>query len=94
MSASFPKRSKISRAYTERAWGIDQAGQYTEAINSAFAQLSEDPLICRERTEFEPAVRIFPQGSHLIVYLVDDHSVVVVRVLHKSMDIMNQLIDV
>jgi plasmid stabilization system protein ParE len=36
-------------------------------------------------------VRIAPHASHLIVYLVDDQGIIVVRVLHESMDVDAQM---
>ena len=77
--------------HTVEKWGVQQAITYTEAINTAFEQLSETPFIYRERPEFSPPVRIAPHASHLIVYLVDNDGTIVVRVLHQNMDVDSRL---
>ena len=56
--------------------------------------LGETPLICRERLEFSPPVRIHPHGRHLIVYVIDTDQILIVRVLHHSMDVPQHLSDV
>ena len=45
----------------------------------------------RERHEFNPVVRIHHHASHLIVYVVNQHSIEIIRVLHETMDIDVQL---
>ena len=79
--------------YTVDRWGAEQAITYTAEIDQACQRLAGTPLIAPERAEFSPPVRIFPQGSHLIVYLIDDQGIVVVRILHKSMDVDQRLSD-
>ena len=75
--------------YTEDTWGTEQAQHYTTSIHEAFQRLAETPLICAERTEFSPPVRMLHHESHLIVYLQADE--VVVRILHERMDIASHL---
>jgi len=77
--------------YTVRMWGQGQAVSYLDGIEHAFKFLADTPLVCRERFELTPPVRIFHHEKHLIVYLVRDGEVQVVRVLHESMDIGEQL---
>lgn len=77
--------------YTVRMWDMDQAVSYLDGIEHAFQFLANTPLVCRERFEITPPVRIFHHEKHLIVYLVRDGEVQVVRVLHESMDVGEQL---
>ena len=77
--------------YTAERWGIDQAVTCLDAIDQACDRLAASPQIASLRPEFSPPVRLFPQGSHLIVYLTDDKGIVVVRILHKSMHFETQL---
>lgn len=79
--------------YTFGQWGETQADTYLDDLETALHLLSEQPLICRERTEFTPPVRIHHHAHHLIVYLVEDDGINIVRVLHESMDIDAQLSD-
>ena len=68
-----------------------QADVYLDDLSEAMELLAGQPLICRERLEFTPPVRIHHHLHHLIVYLALDEGINVVRVLHESMDIDGQL---
>lgn len=57
-----------------------QAEQYFSELENTFQVLSEAPLICRERTEFTPPVRIHYHGRHLIIYVVHDDLILIVRI--------------
>ncbi|MBL4867532.1 MAG: type II toxin-antitoxin system RelE/ParE family toxin [Pseudomonadales bacterium] len=73
--------------YTAQQWSVEQAMLYINKLDNAFQLLAETPLICRERREFFPPVRIQNFEKHLIVYLIEDTYITIVRVLHGSMDI-------
>ncbi|NOY72168.1 MAG: type II toxin-antitoxin system RelE/ParE family toxin [Gammaproteobacteria bacterium] len=73
--------------YGYEQWGITQADHYIEGLGSRLTSLAQSPETCRERKEFSPPVRICPYVSHVIVYTIEDDSILVIRVLHKSMDI-------
>lgn len=71
--------------YTVKEWGTDQAIQYIDDIDRAFLLLAHTPLMCRERTEFTPPVRIHHHKKHLIVYLIEVTYITIIRVLHENM---------
>ena len=79
--------------YTFEQWGEAQADTYLDDLEAALLLLAEQPLICRERTEFIPSVRIHHHARHLIVYLVVDDGINIVRALHENMDINAKLSD-
>ena len=66
-------------------FGEAQAENYFSELEEVFRMLGETPLICRERLEFSPPVRIHPHGRHLIVYVIDTDLIFIVRVLPHSM---------
>lgn len=72
-------------------FGESQAEQYYFEIEDCIKLLSETPLTCRERTEFTPAVRIHHHGSHLIIYRIQTDHILVIRILHDSMDIQRHI---
>lgn len=72
-------------------FGERQAETYFSELENCFQLLSETPFICRERLEFTPPVRIHNHGRHLVVYVVQDDQILVVRILHDSMDIQGHL---
>jgi len=77
--------------YTDRVWSIEQAHRYIEGLADTFSVLAETPTLARERDEFQPPVRIHPYAHHLIIYLTIDRGILVVRILHESMDVDAQL---
>ncbi|MFK8048998.1 MAG: type II toxin-antitoxin system RelE/ParE family toxin [Halioglobus sp.] len=79
--------------YTFKEWGEQQADKYLDELDVVIKQLAGQPLICRERTELEPPVRIHHHGHHLIVYLALADGINLVRVLHESMDVDSHLED-
>jgi len=77
--------------YTFGEWGEKQADNYLDDLDEAFHLLAEQPLLCRERNELSPPVRIHHHAHHLIVYLAMEDGINIVRVLHENMDIEKQL---
>jgi toxin ParE1/3/4 len=77
--------------YTFNEWGEQQADDYLDELDTAIQLLAEQPLMCRERLELEPPVRIHRHAHHLVVYLALDDGINIVRVLHESMDVDSQL---
>lgn len=77
--------------YSEKNWGVDQAHAYLDGLVEIFRLLSNNPLMCRERSEFDPPVHIHNHAHHLIVFVLSDAGIDIVRVLHESMDIDTQL---
>ena len=77
--------------YTQNEWGTKQRHSYLAGLNEKFKFLAANPLLNRERVEFLPPVRIHPHKNHLVIYLLEPSHILIVRVLHKSMDIDDQL---
>ncbi len=77
--------------YGVNQWGLKQAEHYLEELEQSFQFITENPKLCRERDEFTPPVRIHHQGRHLIVYFINDDHILIIRVLHNSMDIEQHL---
>lgn len=63
-------------------FGYQQAEAYADGIERVFDILADNLELARLRTEMNPPVRIHPHGSHLIVYEVQDRSVLVLRIRH------------
>ncbi|WP_428670999.1 type II toxin-antitoxin system RelE/ParE family toxin [Roseibium sp.] len=72
--------------YTARNWSEDQADSYVDALEGAFNTLLAMPEIARERTEFNPPVRIHPSAQHAIIYRVQGDHIVILRVLGGRQD--------
>ena len=63
-------------------FGVDHAERYHEGMVSVFELLAENPLLARERREFDPPVRLHPYQAHMIAYVVRDDGILIIRVLH------------
>ena len=72
-------------------FGETQADVYIAALNDRFELLCSNPEIGRLDTRVNPAVRRFDFESHVIFYDAEDKHILVVRVLHKSMDFVKHL---
>jgi toxin ParE1/3/4 len=67
-------------------FGVEQAERYHEGLISVFDLLAGNPLLARERTEFNPPVRLHPYQAHMIAYVIRDDGILIIRVLHGRQD--------
>ena len=72
-------------------WGEEQARRYAQAIERAFALLSNNPNLGRLRADLQPDLRSYPVQRHIIVYPLRDDTLIVMRILHGRMDITRAL---
>lgn len=80
--------------YTEERWGTEQRNLYIKQFDEAFHLLAKTPLAGKACDYIKEGYRKFPQGSHIIFYKDDGKKkVVIVRVLHKNMDVESRLAD-
>jgi toxin ParE1/3/4 len=73
--------------YTQKTWGSSQRKSYIKDLDIAFHFLSENPLSGTRCDYITPGLRKHNHKSHIIFYEVDDVTVNIVRILHKSMDV-------
>jgi toxin ParE1/3/4 len=73
--------------YTIEKWGSTQMEEYLRSLHRRFEWLAEHPLAGRERNDVHPEYRSFPEGSHIIFYIISDDFVDIIGIPHKSMDI-------
>lgn len=82
--------------YSVNRWGVPQADAYIDDLDECFHLLAEEPQLAPVRREFTPPVHIHSHRQHLIVYTLNEQiskaqGIVIVRVLHQSMQIGPQL---
>lgn len=77
--------------YTQKQWGKGKRRQYLADMQDKFTLLAENPLMVREDDSFTPPVRLCPHAQHLIVYVIDRSDILIVRILHGSMNITDQI---
>ena len=76
---------------TLEQWSSDQADSYIHALVSRFAWLAEHPLAGKARDEIKPGYRSFPEGKHLIFYVIRDEWIEIIGVVHQRMDYESDL---
>lgn len=67
-------------------FGERQADAYHDELHQTFEMLAAYPAAARERSELGAGVRVHPKSAHLIAYRIVAGGILVVRVVHKSMD--------
>jgi toxin ParE1/3/4 len=70
---------------------LDQAKNYIQTMEQHFLLLSDNVGLGREAEELSDGLRRFSYGSHIIFYLTIPKGILVVRVLHQSMDFEQHL---
>ncbi len=74
-------------AYTMEQWGAEKMGDYLRSLSQRFEWLARNPFAGRERNDVHPGYRSFPEGRHVVFYVVSDEGVDIIGVPHQSMDI-------
>ena len=72
--------------YSVMNFGAKQAQHYFEALKECIELLADNPEIGHSADEILPDYLRFPFESHVIFYKVFSSSILVVRILHESMD--------
>ena len=73
--------------YTKGRWGLEQARRYRQELELGLQKLSLSPNLGRNREDIASTIRSFRVGSHIAFYKADKDRIVVIRVLHSSMDV-------
>lgn len=72
--------------YTAEIWSIEQADHYVDELVSVFETIAMMPSLARERSEFDPPVRIHTHEKHLVIYTAQDDHVAILRLLGGQQD--------
>ena len=75
--------------YTLKTWGKAQRDTYLHAMEERFAWLAQRPDLGRHRPEVREGYYSYPQGSHVVFYLIRESGIDIIGVPHQRMDIMN-----
>ena len=97
MSATYALR-ELARAdleaiwvYTAEQWGVEQAERYLKSLFACLNDLAENPQLGRQRDEVKAGYRSFPQGRHVVFYLVVPAGIEVIGIVHQSGDVDTHL---
>ena len=79
--------------YTSEEWGVDQADQYLDQLDEGVKRLMQHPSLGVDYTHVSPGYRRLQVEHHAVFYKVLVTKVLLVRVLHESMDAPARLLD-
>ena len=79
--------------YTSEVWGEAQADSYIAGLNKRFLWLAEFPRLGMHRPDICEGYYCFPQGSHLVFYLIRGNKIDIIGIPHKAMDIVDYFDD-
>ncbi len=77
--------------YTIAEFGIAQARRYRALFDTCFESLSERPGLGASAGKIVPGLRRIRQQAHIVFYTCSEDEILIVRVLHHSMDFQRHL---
>lgn len=73
--------------WTLRTWGVSRMESCLRGLNDRFLWLAENPKSGRELGDIGSGYRSFPEGRHLIFYIIVSDGIAIIGVPHQSMDV-------
>lgn len=77
--------------YSVAQWGRKTAGKYLDDIETALDRLAENPALLRQHPEFAAGIYFYRIRSHFLVCDYREKTIVVLTVIHSSMDLPSRL---
>ena len=74
--------------YTMKRWGKEQRNLYLKNLEKRFIWLAEHPNLGKQRLDIAKNYYSYPQGEHVVFYLIGDRHIDIIGVPHKQMDIL------
>lgn len=81
------KDLKKIAAYTQHAWSVAQRRKYLQGLDATFKLLVDNPHAGVACDYVMAGLRKQSHEQHVVFYECQDDIIVVVRVLHRSMDV-------
>ncbi|RLJ22200.1 type II toxin-antitoxin system RelE/ParE family toxin [bacterium endosymbiont of Escarpia laminata] len=78
--------------YTLKHWGKEQRNSYVRALDRRFVWLAKNPRMGRHRTDVKDGYYSYPQGAHVVFYLVRNEGIDIIGIPHHRMDVMNYFV--
>jgi toxin ParE1/3/4 len=73
------------------AFGVERAVAYLDAVESAFRRIVDHPEIGAVHPTVRPTARSLGCQQHRIFYQVESDAILVIRILHKAMNVYRHL---
>ena len=75
--------------YTENRWGKKQRNKYLIDLEKRFILLAKNPRIGKHRVDIRDSFYSFPQGEHVVFYIINQDGIDIIGIPHKEMDIIS-----
>ncbi|WP_422137538.1 type II toxin-antitoxin system RelE/ParE family toxin [Endozoicomonas sp. ALC020] len=76
--------------YTVSEFGEEQADLYIRNLFDTFQRLAETPGFARCRDDLRKGLKSYPVKAHIVFFRETVNGVLIIRVLHQSMDFQSQ----
>ena len=73
--------------WTLRQWGADRMEQYLHSLNDRFEWLAVHPMAGRARDDVGKGYRSFPEGQHVVFYMIQTDGIAIIGIAHQAMDV-------
>lgn len=77
--------------YTFNFWSEQQADKYYGLLIDTCKLIAEKPVIGKPYEEIDLGILGFRIGKHIIFYKSENSNIVVLRILHESMDLKSRI---
>jgi toxin ParE1/3/4 len=81
------------KRYSDKEWGRKTADKYLDDIAAALDRLSENPEVLRLEPGYSPGLYFYRVKRHFLVCDYRGETVIVLTVIHTSMDIPSRLLE-
>ena len=72
--------------YTEKRWGKSQRNKYLKNLEKRFSWLATNPRIGKHRSDIAEGYFSFPEGEHVVFYVISQECIYIIGIPHKEMD--------
>ena len=79
--------------YTEQTWGKAQRNSYLKWVEARWHWLAENLQLGKHRTDIGEGDYSFPEGQHVIFYLIGSNPIDIIGIPHKDMDVISNFLD-
>jgi len=79
--------------HTRETWGPAHEERYVRQIFARLEWLAENPKLGHEREDIAPGYRSFPEGRHVIFYLICSDFIDIISIPHAARDLPNYFED-
>ncbi|MDE2444838.1 MAG: type II toxin-antitoxin system RelE/ParE family toxin [Alphaproteobacteria bacterium] len=77
--------------YSVQTWNLDQCEAYLRSLDGTMKLLCEQPALGTDISDIRGGYRKFPTGSHLLIYKFNSDHLEIIRILHKSSDVVRHV---